>query len=161
MFCVQIFFVIVTRNVDGVDQAKICGKLRERSCKRHRMRGVHGTDDSTQTVCHGCQTLGIGAQGIVQTLGFWLVGVVIACHDVKAWMAVRVVGIINLVADAPKDNARMIAVAPYQICEVALMPHREICIIAFMSWGIDIVSLPPFIFGPLPLIKCFINHQKS
>ncbi len=161
MRCIQIFFVIVTRNVDGIKKAKICRKLWKCSRERHRVRGVHGPHEITQMFCHGCQTLGIGAQGIVEMLGFWLVGVVVACHFVKAWMAVRVIRVVNLVADTPQNDTRMIAVAPYHIGEIALMPDRKVRVVTFMPWGIDIVPLPPFVFGTFPLVKRLVNHKKA
>ncbi len=76
-------------------------------------------------------------------------------------MAVGIVGVVDLIADTPQDHAWVVAVAQDHICEITLVPHGKISVISLVLRGINIVSLPPLIFGSLPLIKRLIHHEKA
>ena len=76
-------------------------------------------------------------------------------------MTVRIVGIINLVADTPHYDTRMIAVSANQIDKVALMPDREVYIISLVLGWIDVMSGTPFVFRPFPLVKGLINDETK
>ncbi len=166
VLCVQVFPVIVPSDVDGVDKAKLCGELGEGGGKRYRMRGVHCFYNAAQMLCQHSEALGVGARGIVHALRLRFVGVVVAgnavaWHSYKARMTVGIVGIVDLVSDAPQDHARVVAVAQDHVGEIALVPDGEIGVVALIFRGIDIVSLPPFVLWPLPLVKRLVHHEEA
>ena len=76
------------------------------------------------------QTLHVRLSGIVHALRRGLVRVVVARHGGEAGMAVGIVRIIDLVADAPHQNAGVIAIPAHQCFQIVLVPcgtgHRRI-----------------------------------
>ena len=117
-------------------------------------------------LCQHGEALGVGAGGIVHALRLRLVGVVVAGnaaagHGHETRVAVGIVGVVDLVADAPEDHARVIAVAQDHVCEIALVPRGKGSVVALIFGRIYIVSLPPLVFGTFPLVKRLVYHEEA
>lgn len=66
-----------------------------------------------------------------------------------------------VVADAPQHDTGMVPVTADQVGEIPLMPFGKTGMISFMFGRINIVPCAPFIFGSLPLVKGFVDHEET
>lgn len=73
-------------------------------------------------------------------------------------MAIWVIRVVDLISNAPHNDAWMVAVTAYHIGEITLMPLWEIFCVALMLWRIYIMTGRPLILRIFPLIECLIHH---
>ncbi len=76
-------------------------------------------------------------------------------------MAVGVVGIVYLIADAPQDDAGVVPVPAHHGPQVGIMPGGEGLEIALVDGRIDIVPGGPFVLGVLPFVKGLVHHKEA
>ncbi|MCI9228311.1 MAG: AAA family ATPase [Dorea sp.] len=105
--------------------------------------------------------LHVGLVRIIEPLSLRLVGIIIPGHGLKHGVAVRVIGVINLISNTPENNAGMVSVPSYHGPQVLLMPLWKVLKISLMPGRIDIMPYRPFVFRIFPFIKSLIHHEKS
>ena len=76
-------------------------------------------------------------------------------------MAVGIVGIIDLVSDAPEDDGRMVSVAKHHGGQILFMPLREVLKVALVSGRINVVARGPLVLGVFPFVKGLVHHQEA
>ena len=76
-------------------------------------------------------------------------------------MTIGVIGIINLITNAPQNHGRMVSVPPHHAPQIRFVPEREILEVSLMLRRIYVMPHRPLVFRILPLVKGFIHHQKS
>lgn len=82
-------------------------------------------------------------------------------QELREWLTLRIGPGRIVVADAPQHDTGMVPVTADQVGEIPLMPFGKTGIISFMFGRINIVPCAPFIFGSLPLVKGFVNHEET
>ena len=88
-----------------------------------------------------CEPLGVRFIGIILSFPLRFVGVVVSCHAFKQRMHIRVVGIINFVANAPHNYRGVIPISEHHLSEIAFVPFREIFCISIVFGRIYIVEM--------------------
>ena len=158
---IELFAIVVTRNVQCVGKAGAGRQLRKRHGASNRTGAIHIVNDLRQFPRQHRQTARIWFAHIVHTLGGRFIGIVIAKHFLKKWRDIGIIGIIDLIADGPEDYAGMVAISFDHAFQISLVPLRKILCIAEVLRRIDIVTVPPFVFGALPFVEGLIHDQQS
>ena len=157
---IELFAIVVTRNVQCVGKAGAGRQLRKRHGASNRTGAIHIVNDLRQLPRQHRQTARIWFAHIVHTLGGRFIGIVIAKHFLKKWRDIGIIGIIDLIADGPEDYAGMVAISFDHAFQISLVPLRKILCIAEVLRRIDIVTVPPFVFGALPFVEGLIHDQQ-
>ena len=158
---IELLPVIVSGKIQRIRVACQIAQLRKAHCAGHRPAVIQAMDLLRQLRRHHGQPARVRLSHIVQPLRQGFIGIVIAHHFPEERGNIRIIGIINLVSDAPQNHAGMVPVPPYHAGQILLMPLRKILGIAEVLRRIDIMALPPFVFDAFPLIKRLIHDQKA
>ena len=157
---VKILPVVVTDHVQLVSIAGMVGQLGEAQSAGDGPGVVQPVDDFRQFFGDRGQPTRVGLAGVIKPFGSRLVGVVVAQGFLEQGRHVGIVGVVDLVADAPQDHAGMVPVPQHHGGQVALVPFGEVLGIAEMLGRVHVVPLPPFVFRALPFVKGFVHHQE-
>ena len=76
-------------------------------------------------------------------------------------MGVGVVGIVDLVADAPHEYRRMVAVAAHHVGDIAVNPLFKEVVGAVKSGSAFVPALDPLALGKFPLVRSFVHNEKT
>ena len=76
-------------------------------------------------------------------------------------MRIGIVGIIDLVADAPKEDAGVIAVAAHHVGHIAVDPLLEEVVGSVERWGADVPALDPLALGKFPFVGSLVHHEQA
>ena len=141
------FLVIVT---DGVEQFRQVDGVRHFDVRQRRRDGAR----AVQRFHGGNQRRGAGQQ----VRGRWIFGmIIIAQRRIRK----RIIGIIHFVADAPENDARMIAVAADQIRNVRHRPLVENFAVAEMVRHAVVPAGHPFVFSRREFVKRLVHHHEA
>ena len=160
-FLIEMFLVVISGNIHRVQEAQARRQLRESSSQGDRTGLIIFFHDFGQFLCEHSQASGIRPLGVILPFLRRFIRIIVACHGGERGVAVRVIGVVNLIADTPHDNRGMAAVTAHKCCQILFMPLGKLQIVALVLWGIHIVSGAPFVFGAFPLVKCFIYDKKT
>ncbi len=158
---VQMLFVIVAHHVKPAEQPGLGGQLGKCRRQRHGAGIVLLPDDLLQLIRYGHQPHGVGLAWVILPLRRRFVGIVVACHRREGGVAVGVVGIVYLIADAPQDDAGVVPVPAHHGPQIGLVPDGEGLEIAFVDGRVDIVPGRPFVLGVLPFVKGLVHHKEA
>ena len=158
---VEVFLVVVADEVERLEKAGVAREFGEGGAHRHRPCRILGLDDGGEAPRDRREAPRVGTVRVVGALLGRLVGVVIAGHRLEHGAGVGIVGIVDLVADAPGDDRGVVAVGVDHVDEVALAPLVEVPRIALVPRRIDIVPLPPLVLGVFPLVEGFIDDVET
>ena len=109
---VQMFFIIVTDNIEMIDVAQICREFREGNSGGNRARRVSLFCDRGELFRNYGKAFHIWAVSAKASLFLRLVCVVVSSHGQKALVVVRVIWVVDLIADGKENDTWMVAVAP-------------------------------------------------
>ena len=120
--------------------------------------GIDAAHTGGEALGNLSDALGIGTRRIVATEHRLVDGRVLAIED---GMRIGIVGIIDLVADAPKEDAGVIAVAAHHIGHIAVDPLLEEVVGAVERWGADVPALDPLALGEFPFVGSLVHHEQT
>ena len=158
---IQMLLIIVAHHIQRVKETDLRGQLRKRRRQCYRAALVLLSHNPCQMCRNHRKPLHVGLVRIIEPLSLRLVGIIIPGHGLKHGVAVRVIGVINLISNTPENNAGMVSVPSYHGPQVLLMPLWKVLKISLMPGRIDIMPYRPFVFRIFPFIKSLIHHEKS
>ena len=149
---VAVLRVVVAHHIHRLWVGGLVGH--DHACQRsgHRTARVH-------LAYAGCQPFGY----LADAQGVGCVRVVAAEHGlvdggaVQHRVGVRVVGVVHLVADAPEEDRRMVAVAADHVRHVTVNPFLEEVEGAVERRFAHVPPFDPLALGELPLVRCFVH----
>ena len=141
------FLIIVADGIEPFRQANGVGHRHSRESGSDRPRAIQGFygGDQRRGAFH-------------QIFGRRIFGPVIGSEH---RIGKRIVGIIHLIADAPKNDARMIAVAANEVRNVRDRPLRENFAVTEMAGQGGIPAGKPLVFRRRKFVKRFVHHEKT
>ena len=155
------FLVVVSCHIQGIQKSQPGGQFRKGSRQGDRTCLITFFYDLGKSFGQYSKASGIRPFGVILPFLCRFIRVVIAGHGGKRGVAVRIIGVVDLVADTPHDNGRMAAVPAYQVCQVFSVPPGKIQIVPLMLWRIHIMSCTPLVFRSLPLVEGLVYDKKS
>ena len=161
IFLIELLPVIVSGEIQRVRVARQIAQLRKAHRAGDRAAVIQAMHLLRQLRRHHSQPARVRLSHIVQPLRQGLIRVVIAHHLAEQRGHIRIIGIIDLVSDAPQNHAGMVPVPPDHAGQILLMPLRKVLGIAEVLRRIDIMALPPFVFDALPLVERLVHDQKA
>ena len=160
-FLVEMLLVVVSCHIQGIQKSQPGGQFGKGSRQGDRTCRVNLFYDFCEPPGQYSQASGIRPFGIILPFLCRFIRIVVAGHGGEGRVAVRVIGVVDLVADTPHDNGRMAAVPAYQVRQVLFVPPGEIQVVPLMLWRIHIMSCAPLVFWPLPFVESLIYNKKS
>ena len=156
MVCVvAVFGVVVPYDIDRLGVLRLVGHHHAGQRPGHRTRGVDGPYAGCQAFGNPSDALGVRGFGIVS-----------AEHrlrdrrSVEDRVRIGVVRVVDLVADRPQEDRRVVSVAAHHVRHVALDPLLEKVVRTVEARGSDVPPLDPFALGELPLVGGLVHDQQ-